>query len=89
MRAHVSIPVPLCVMNVITVVFNRIPPKAENIKYTWVVNEKGAGSVEEPALWGQAGGRAGHPGEGTAWTGSEKRQYVSSPDVLTSGEASA
>lgn len=76
-------------INIISAVLNQTASKTGYIKYTWAVNKKGAGDVNDPAAWGQAGGGQGHSGEATGWPASEKRQRVSSPSVLTSGEASA
>lgn len=94
-HAHTCLRVLVCgwpilqAINVVSAVLNHIPSKTGHVKDTWVVNKKGARDVEEPAVWGQAGGGQGCPGEGRGWTASEERQRVSSPGVLTSGEASA
>lgn len=83
--------VPVCMMNVISAVLSQIPSKAENRKYTWVVNKQGAGDVDEAAAWGQAGGGQGILEKARFGLGLGRGSTFPPPPpaVLTSGEASA
>lgn len=55
------------VINVISALLNQIPSKTGDVKDTWVVHTAGAGDVDQPAAWGQAGG-------GQAWAGLHHRR---------------